>query len=79
MLPRQVRRRFRYLFLLLVTVGAPVLAQIDLVDPDAKPVKKQAPPPRPAPAPAKPPDEVRPSQPIDLKAGEEPEIDSPEE
>lgn len=85
MLCVQVRRRFRYLCVLLAVAAAPAFAQVDLVDPDAKPASKPAQPPpaaKPAPAPAPKPaaaEDLAPRQPIDLKPGEEPEIDSPEE
>ncbi len=69
----------RWLLSAVFAVAATALAQVDLVDPDVKPktVRKPA---RPAPAP-------RPGiegegdlgeQPIDLKPGESPEIDSPD-
>jgi tetratricopeptide (TPR) repeat protein len=65
-----------------VLAGAlPALAQVDLVDPDAKPANKVAPgaqKPRSKAAPAADDDDERPRQPIDLKPGETPEI-APEE
>ncbi|MBK7861783.1 MAG: hypothetical protein IPJ65_24835 [Archangiaceae bacterium] len=66
---------------MLLALAAPALAQVDLVDPDAKPAKAAPPPPRPKPraAPAaEEPDEV-PRQPIDLRPGETPDVDSPDE
>ncbi len=78
MLGRRVRRCLT--FVLLLSAGSPAWAQVDLVDPDAKPTPKKAPAPAPAPPPAAPKeDETAPRQPIDLKPGEDAEIDSPDE
>lgn len=82
MLATQVRRRFGYLCVLLLAALStpPALAQVDLVDPDAKPASKPPPPaPKPAPRPAASDEEVRQPQPIDLRPGETPEIAEEEE
>lgn len=79
MLPAQVRRG---LPLLVLICALPALGQVDLVDPDAKPVKKAAPPapkPQPKPRPAAEEEDEARRQPIDLEPGEAGEADSPDE